>query len=132
MRKLRGRGVLTPHVLELSRLIDKSVEEILQDRVNIAKEFANKYKIIFVLKGYQSIITDGNIVYINGTGNPYMAVAGMGDTLTGLIASLIGQGYELFEAAIIGTYLHGFAGDEISQYKKPVLPTDIIEQIGYF
>ncbi|AOX44059.1 carbohydrate kinase [Spiroplasma sp. NBRC 100390] len=131
LRKLRGRGVLTPHVLELSRLIDKSVEEILQDRVNIAKEFANKYKIIVVLKGYQSIITDGNIVYINGTGNPYMAVAGMGDTLTGLIASLIGQGYELFEAAIIGTYLHGFAGDEISQYKKPVLPTDIIEQIGY-
>lgn len=131
LRKLRGRGVLTPHVLELSRLIDKSVEEILQDRVNIAKEFANKYKIIVVLKGYQSIITDGNIVYINGTGNPYMAVAGMGDTLIGLIASLIGQGYKLFEAAIIGTYLHGFAGDEISQYKKPVLPTDIIEQIGY-
>lgn len=131
LRKLRGRGVLTPHVLELSRLIAKSVEEILQDRVNIAKEFANKYKIIVVLKGYQSIITDGNIVYINGTGNPYMAVAGMGDTLTGLIASLIGQGYELFEAAIIGTYLHGFAGDEISQYKKPLLPTDIIEQIGY-
>lgn len=75
LRKLRGRGVLTTHVLELSRLIDKSVEEILQDRaVNIAKEFANKYKIIVVLKGYQSIITDGNIVYINGTGSPYMAV----------------------------------------------------------
>lgn len=60
-----------------------------------------------------------------------MAVAGMGDTLTGLIASLVGQGYELFEAPITRTYLHGFAGDEISQYKKPVLPTDIIKQIGY-
>lgn len=53
-------------------------------------------------------------------------LAGMGGKLTGLIASLIGQGYELFEAAIIGTYLHGFAGDEISQYKKPVLSTYII------
>ncbi|WP_342255775.1 ADP-dependent NAD(P)H-hydrate dehydratase [Spiroplasma endosymbiont of Poecilobothrus nobilitatus] len=70
-------------------------------------------------------------MYINGTGNPYMAVAGMGDTLTGLIASLVGRGYELFEAAIVRTYLHGLAGDEISQYKKPVLPTDIIDQIGF-
>ncbi|WP_348735347.1 ADP-dependent NAD(P)H-hydrate dehydratase [Spiroplasma endosymbiont of Ammophila pubescens] len=127
LRKLRGRAILTPHALELSRLINKSVPEILSNRINIAKEFANKYKIIVVLKGYQSIITDGNRVYINGTGNPYMAVAGMGDTLTGLIVSLVGQGYELFEAAIVGTYLHGLAGDEISQYKKPVLPTDIID-----
>ncbi|MFU0251670.1 NAD(P)H-hydrate dehydratase [Spiroplasma sp. Moj] len=130
LRKLRGRAILTPHALELSRLINKSVPEILSNQINIAKEFANKYKIV-VLKGYQSIITDGNRVYINGTGNPYMAVAGMGDTLTSLIASLVGQGYELFEAAIVGTYLHGLTGDEISQYKKPVLPTDIIDQIGF-
>lgn len=70
-------------------------------------------------------------MYINGTGNPYMAVAGMGDTITGLIASLVGQCYEFFEAAIVGTYLHVLYGDEISQYKKPVLPTEIIDQIGF-
>jgi len=58
LRKLRGRAILTPHALELSRLINKSVPEILNSRINIAKEFANKYKIIVVLKGYQSIITN--------------------------------------------------------------------------
>ncbi|WFG97647.1 NAD(P)H-hydrate dehydratase [Spiroplasma citri] len=90
LRKLCGRVILTPHALELSRLINKSVPEILNSRINIAKEFANKYKIIVVLKGYQSIIiTDGNRVYINGAGNPYMTVAGMGDTLAGIKKSRV-------------------------------------------
>ncbi|AGM26274.1 carbohydrate kinase [Spiroplasma syrphidicola EA-1] len=130
LRKLKNRGIITPHPQEFARLINKPLEVVLSDRVALAQELASKYKIIVVLKGYQTIITDGEVTYINSTGNPYMATPGMGDALTGLIASLCGQGYNNLTASYLAVYLHGFCGDLVAQTKKPVLATDVVNKIG--
>ena len=96
----------------MSRLLGLKTEDILKNRIEIAAEFARKYSLCLVLKGAASLIAlpDGSVT-INPTGNPGMATAGSGDVLTGIIASIIAQGYSSGEAAIAGTYLHGLAGD---------------------
>ena len=71
----------------------------------------NSRKLVLVLKGYQTLVTDGRRLYRNPTGNPGMATGGTGDVLTGLIAALMAQKLEAFAAAQLGTYLHGLAGD---------------------
>src|SRR5262249_11191547 len=73
-----------------------------------------------VLKGHQTVVTDGRRVYQNPTGNPGMATGGTGDVLTGLIAALLGQGLEPFAAAQLGVYLHGLAGDLAQEKMGPV------------
>ena len=82
-----------------------------------------------VLKGHETLITDGNVCYCNHTGNPGMAVGGSGDVLAGMITSLIGQGIEPLQAAACAAYLHGAAGDtcarELGQYG--MLPTDMLQ-----
>jgi NAD(P)H-hydrate epimerase len=109
---LKSDTVLTPHPKEMSRLLGLKTEDILKNRIEIAAEFARKYSLCLVLKGAASLIAlpDGSVT-INPTGNPGMATAGSGDVLTGIIASIIAQGYSSGEAAIAGTYLHGLAGD---------------------
>ncbi len=108
----QGPTIITPHPGELSRLLKVSTEEIQKNRVKYSKKISEKYNIITVLKGANTVITnkEGNI-YINSTGNPGMATAGSGDVLTGMIASFIGQGIEPIVAAKLGVYLHGLAGD---------------------
>ena len=76
-----------------------------------AIEFAAEKKCVVVLKGHNTLVTDGSRKFHNGTGNPGMATGGSGDVLTGVIASLIGQKFEPFEAAVLGVHLHGRAGD---------------------
>ncbi len=101
--------VLTPHPGELERLIGKWKHDF--EKLEKIKSFTEKYKVILVLKGaYTFTITSQN-VFINTSGNPGMATAGSGDVLTGVITSLIGQGYESLQAAVLGVYLHGRAGD---------------------
>jgi NAD(P)H-hydrate epimerase len=80
--------VLTPHYGEMARLTGYTIDEIKENRIKIAKEFAREHDVIVLLKGYKTIITDGNYVFINNSGNSSMASGGMGDTLTGIIASL--------------------------------------------
>src|SRR5262249_556456 len=108
--------ILTPHPGEMARLTGLSVARIQKDRIDTARDFAAKYGVIVVLKGFQTVtaIPKGD-VFINTTGNPGMATAGMGDVLTGVIASLIAQGLESQKAAIAGVYLHGRAGDRIAE-----------------
>ncbi|MEI6857350.1 NAD(P)H-hydrate dehydratase [Psychrilyobacter sp.] len=116
MKLLRGEKiVLTPHLGEFSRLTGLDIEEIKKDRLNIAKEFAHTHNVVLLLKGHRTLITDGKDVYINTNRNPAMANGGMGDSLTGIIASLIAQGYELLEATYMGAYIHGYIGDELSK-----------------
>ena len=104
--------VITPHPGEMARLLGVSISEIQKARKAVAKKAADKYNIIVVLKGYKTVVAaPGKKVYINDTGNPGMATAGCGDVLTGMIASFLGQGIEPFEAAKLGVYLHGVAGD---------------------
>jgi NAD(P)H-hydrate epimerase len=88
-------------------------------------------KSIVVLKGAGTVVTDGEKVYVNKTGNPGMATAGSGDVLTGVITALIGQGMSDFDAAVLGVYVHGFAGDIAAEKTGQVslIATDIIESL---
>ncbi|NJY62673.1 NAD(P)H-hydrate dehydratase [Salinimicrobium sp. CDJ15-81-2] len=102
-------SILTPHPKELERLVGKWKDDF--DKLEKVKDFTTKHKIILVLKGaYTFTVTSGN-VFINTSGNPGMATAGSGDVLTGVITALVGQGYEPLQAAVLGVYLHGKAGD---------------------
>lgn len=103
--------VITPHPGEFARLLGIPVAAIQSDREAHAVRFAGQRGIVVVLKGHQTIVTDGNRVYRNTTGNPGMATGGTGDVLTGLIAALIAQKLDAFTAAQLGVYLHGLAGD---------------------
>ncbi|WP_311480066.1 NAD(P)H-hydrate dehydratase [uncultured Anaerococcus sp.] len=119
--------ILTPHLKEFSRLSGLSISEINADRIGNAKDFANKFGIILVLKSEETIVTDGNELYINKLGNPGMATAGSGDVLTGIISGLLPI-LEEFDAARLGVYLHSLAGDLVSAYlcEESLIASDII------
>lgn len=102
-------SVLTPHPKELERLIGKWDHDF--HKLELAKDFSKKNKIILVIKGAHTITISSDKLYINNTGNPGMATAGAGDVLSGVIASLISQDYDPLIAAVFGVYLHGKAGD---------------------
>jgi ADP-dependent NAD(P)H-hydrate dehydratase len=109
--KHRGPVVLTPHPGELSRLLGCDIPSVQARRQELAADFARTHGVVMVLKGQGTVVTDGERVYINTTGNPGMATGGTGDVLGGLIAALLGQHLEPFAAAQLGVYLHGLAGD---------------------
>ncbi len=106
-----GPVLITPHPGEFARLTGKSIAEIQAARTESAVAFARERKVIVLLKGHGTVVTDGTRVYVNTTGNPGMATAGSGDVLTGLLAALVGQGLDLFAAGQLGAYIHGLAGD---------------------
>ncbi|MFW6006753.1 MAG: NAD(P)H-hydrate dehydratase [Halanaerobiales bacterium] len=112
LKKRESPLIITPHPGEMARLLDKTIKEIQNNRINISREIATRYNIYLILKGAASIVAlpDGKI-YINPTGNNGMATAGSGDVLTGIISGLIGQGLDCIEASVLGVYLHGLAGD---------------------
>lgn len=124
--------VVTPHPGEMGRLIRLSAQDVQRDRERIAKEFATKYKVIVVLKGHRTVVAnvDGEL-HINDTGNPGMATGGCGDVLTGAIAGLLGQGLSLFDAARLGVYLHGLAGDMAAEEIGEVglIASDLLDRI---
>ena len=107
--------VLTPHLGEMSKLTGLSIEYIKENRSSVARDFAKEFNVILLLKGYNTVITDGQKIIINPTGNSAMATGGMGDCLTGIIAALIGQGYDAFTATYLGAYVHGYCGDILSK-----------------
>lgn len=123
-------AVITPHPGEMARLTGKSIAEVQADRIGVARQFAMQYGITVVLKGAGSIAAapDGTVC-INSTGNPGMATGGTGDALTGIIASLLAQGYDEMQAACWGMFLHGRAGDLAAERKgeRAMLPSDLIE-----
>ena len=130
LRHAKVPPVLTPHPGEMARLTGKSTAEVNADRIGIARAFAVEHRCHLVLKGARTVIAtpDGEI-FINPTGNPGMASAGMGDVLAGMLASLLGQGLVPADAMKLGVYLHGFVGDKIVQDKGEigVIASDIIE-----
>ncbi len=127
------QAVLTPHPGEMARLTGLSINEIQADREAIALKFAKEYNCILLLKGNKTVIAspDGRL-HINESGNNGMASGGMGDVLTGVIASFIGQGADEYSAAVLGAYVHGLAGDigaeEIGEYG--LIAGDVIEKLG--
>lgn len=132
LKKAKAPLVLTPHPGELARLAEKDVEQIQNDRKNIAINFAHQYNIVLVLKGYQTVVAspEGEY-YINSTGNAGMATGGTGDCLTGIIASFIGQGIEPFSAAVLAVYFHGLAGDMAAKEKGllSLIATDLLNKL---
>ena len=132
LRQVKGPVVLTPHPGEMGRLTGLGSRRVQQDRLETARSLSREYGVIVVLKGVHTVIaTPEGDLFINVTGNPGMATAGTGDVLTGMIAGLIAQGYEVRWAAKLGVYLHGLAGDLAAQAIGPIgiLAGDLIAHI---
>lgn len=128
---LPKHSIITPHPKELSRLLNLDVSEIQAKRVHYTNMAAKQLNAVVVLKGKHTVISDGEQVFINPTGNSALAKAGTGDVLTGMIAGFCAQGVSPIDAACLGVYLHGLAGDiaaeELSQYG--MLASDLLNYI---
>ncbi|UCD55844.1 MAG: NAD(P)H-hydrate dehydratase [Candidatus Omnitrophota bacterium] len=132
LKKRSAPTVLTPHPGEMSRLVGKDIRVIQKSREKIASDFAKKYKIILVLKGHQTVVANSRgDTYINRTGNSGMSTAGVGDVLTGMISSFVGQGIDPYSAAAIGVYLHGTAGDIAAKEKGQfsLIASDLLDKL---
>ena len=125
--------VLTPHEGEFKQFfptLSSQLSHDVSERKEIAFRAAQASGQVVVLKGHQTIVASQTDVYVNSTGNPSMAVAGMGDVLTGIIASFLGQGLTSYEAACAGVYCHGLVADRLQkQYSIGLIATDIIDYI---
>lgn len=126
-----GEYVLTPHPKEMERLSNINIEEINNNRIETAENYAKDTGVILLLKGYYTVITDGCETYINPTGSSAMASGGMGDALTGIITSFIAQGYKPFIAAVLGAYIHGYIGDKLKDKRFSINASDLINEIPY-
>ncbi|MDD5447829.1 MAG: NAD(P)H-hydrate dehydratase [Actinomycetota bacterium] len=116
LKEREAPTVITPHPGEMARLLGTDSRQVQSDRVLAARESAKRFGVITVLKGAGTVIAEpGGEVRINLTGNPGMATAGMGDVLSGMVASLLAQGLDPFGAAVCGVYFHGYAGDLVAQ-----------------
>lgn len=125
--------VLTPHILEMARLTGKTKETIMKNPMGEAKYFTEDYAVTLVLKDARTIVAKENeLVYINTSGNSGMATGGSGDVLAGMLGGLIAQGMEPYEAAKLGVYLHGKAGDAAAAAKSAysMTATDILDGIA--
>jgi len=128
---LPDKAILTPHVKEFERIAGTTGNSF--GRLERQLELAVKYQCIIIIKGaYTSIVTPGGEVIFNSTGNPGMATAGTGDVLTGMILSLLSQGYSPVDASAAGVYLHGLAGDIAASKSgyESIIASDIIDNIG--
>ncbi len=124
-------SILTPHPKEFERLAGKWANDF--ERLEKQRQFAVKYQAVVVLKGaHTSICTPRGDCYFNSTGNPGMATAGSGDVLTGILTALLAQGYASVEAAILGVYLHGLAGDFAARKigQEAMISGDIVQCLG--
>lgn len=126
---LKGRCIITPHPGEMSRFINKKISDVEADRIEVAEKTADEYGIVILLKGYNTIITDGKKTYVNPTGNSKMASGGMGDALTGIINAFVSQGMNLMDSALISAYIHGKIADDLSDKSYIINARDIIRNL---
>jgi len=134
--------VLTPHPGEFARLTGRAVADIQADRVNAAAKAVDRWiqqqgrddlpPLVGVLKGAGTVVTDGRGVYVNDTGNPGMATGGSGDVLTGLIAALLAQVPAPFDAAVLGVWAHGRAGDLAARQlgETSLMASDLLDYLS--
>lgn len=125
-------AIVTPHIGEMARLLQKTSQQVLNERIDCCRNYAKSQHLICVEKDARTVISDGEAIYINTSGNDGMATGGSGDVLTGMICGLLAQGMELLDAAVFGAYLHGLAGDEARRKLGgyAMLAGDLIRQIG--
>ncbi|MGN7887321.1 NAD(P)H-hydrate dehydratase [Dyadobacter sp. 22481] len=130
--KLPANTILTPHPKEFQRLAGDSSNEY--ERLEKARVFSSKYKVIICLKGANTaVVLPNGEVHFNSTGNPGMATGGTGDVLTGIITSLLAQKYAPADAAILGVYQHGLAGDRAAEVRgqTALIASDVVECLGW-
>ena len=118
--------ILTPHPGEFFRMFQQRIGGGQNERVEAAVQFVQNFQricssdpasLVLVLKGANTVVTDGNRIFVNDTGNPGMGTGGSGDVLTGVIAALVAQGLPCYEAAVLGVHIHGIAGDLAAETK---------------
>lgn len=132
--KHRDNIIITPHPGEMERLCGKKVPSDDEGRIKVAADFATEYNAVVLLKGHNTVIAAPNgEVHINKSGNSGMATGGMGDVLTGIITSFCGQGLSAYNAAILGAFVHGLAGDIAAEDKGRFGLTagDVVEKLPY-
>lgn len=130
--KLPENTILTPHPKEFQRLVGESTNEY--ERLEKARAFTAKYKAIICLKGANTaVILPNGEIHFNSTGNPGMATGGTGDVLTGIITSLLAQQYAPADAAILGVYQHGLAGDRAADARgqTAMIASDVVEHLSW-
>jgi NAD(P)H-hydrate epimerase len=132
LRRTKAAVVLTPHPGEMARLLGTTAGAVQRDRIGTAQDFARKHGVTVVLKGAGTVVaTPRGEAFVNASGNPGMATGGTGDVLTGMIGSLLAQGYGPEDAARLGVHLHGLAGDLAVREKGEagMIAGDLIEMI---
>ncbi len=132
LRKTRSSLILTPHPGEMLRLAGLEREELFSDREEAARNFARDYNLTLVLKGAGTLVAGpSGPLWINLNGNPGMAAGGSGDLLTGLIAGFRAQGFDDPDAARLGVFVHGAAGDRAARLRgmAGMIPSDLLEEI---
>jgi len=132
LRKAGGPIVLTPHPGEMARLLKQDTGTVNADRISAARRLCELTGAYCLLKGNRTVIASpGGVVYINSSGNPGMATPGMGDALSGILATLLGQGMAPLDAMALGVFIHGTAADRLARRSGPVgyLAGDLIGEL---
>ena len=130
LSKHRNEIVLTPHKAEFKAFFGVDIPEKLSQKIDVVLEYSKECKCTVVLKGNVDIISNGESVKLNATGNPGMTVGGTGDVLAGLIGGLLAQGHNAYESAYLGAFINGTAGDFAKkEYGYNYLASDVIEYI---
>lgn len=133
-RKRSNTVILTPHPGEMSRLLGTSIPDVEAIRISVAQEFARNFSVYLILKGARTIIASpSGTAAINSSGNPGMATGGMGDVLTGIIVSLLGQGYSAWDSCRLAVFIHGYAADMVADEKGEIgmNATDVQEKLPF-
>ena len=129
---MHSKLILTPHLKEMSRLTNQSVTDVKANKYDLAREFAKRHNVVVALKDARTVVSDGGLqAYINITGTNGMATGGSGDVLTGIIAGLLAQGMDRFEATKLGVCMHGMAGQAAAEEKGQysMIAGDIVRSI---
>lgn len=124
--------ILTPHAKEFARLLGTSVENVLADRVDLARDFADRHKVVVLLKGAATVVTNGDDVLIVERGCAGMATAGSGDVLSGILAGICGYNNDKpLEAAATAAYVNGLAGELAEKLVNPIsmIASDTVGQL---
>lgn len=123
--------ILTPHPLEMARLTKLSINEVQSNRLDVTTKFAKQYNCVVILKGANTIVTDGKHTFIDTVANSGMSKGGSGDVLAGIVSSFVAQGVPLIDACKLSVYIHSQSGlncaKKLSVYS--MLPTDVINEI---
>jgi hydroxyethylthiazole kinase-like uncharacterized protein yjeF len=132
LKKLPPDSILTPHPKEFERLTSKWDNDY--QKLDMLRQFAQTHKVVVVLKGaHTAVATPGGDVHFNSTGNPGLSTGGTGDVLTGVLTALLAQGYDPIEAAVLGVYAHGLAGDRVAEQRGQtgMIASDVIESLRW-